>query len=82
MTANIRNIVETFDKNYKGLNIEKILDAKNKYIILVSSTVGDLMDCIYYTQKANLKIEEYPLLTNTKEYLEALKHPVYHRISR
>jgi len=77
MIAKIQNILETFDKKYKDLNVEKILDAKTKYIILVSSNAGDLMDCIYFTQKANLKIEEYPLLINTKEYLEALKRVVY-----
>lgn len=77
MIAKIQNILETFDKKYKDLNVEKILDAKTKYIILVSSNVGDLMDCIYFTKKANLKIEEYPLLINTKEYLEALKRVVY-----
>lgn len=77
MIAKIKNILEIFDKKYKDLNVEKILDAKTRYIILVSSKVGDLMDCIYFTQKANLKIEEYPLLINTKEYLEALKHVVY-----
>lgn len=81
MIAKIQSILEAFNKKYKDLNVEKILDAKTKYIILVSSKVGDLMDCIYFTKKANLKIEEYPLLINTQEYLEALKNPVYIRTS-
>lgn len=79
MIAKVQNILEVFNKKYSDLNVEKILDAKTKYIILVSSKVGDLMDCIYFTQKASLKIEEYPLLINTAEYLDALKRPVYIR---